>query len=73
MCRHCYSIFGLYKMFVYFEDVVHESTILSPPPHTCIAHPSAILLHDYWTGYDSRSDLPLVCYTPWHIGNVNIV
>jgi len=45
----CYvggSCLGLYKIFVYFEDVVHESTILSPLPPTCIAHPGAISLHD---------------------------
>jgi len=38
-----------YKIFVYFEAIVHESTILSFPPPTCIAHPGAILLHDDWT------------------------
>jgi len=43
---------------------VHESTILSFPPPACIAHPGAILLHGYWTVYDSRSGLPFVCYTP---------
>ena len=37
---------GLYKLFVYFEAIVHESTILSFPPPTCIAHPGATLLHD---------------------------
>ena len=42
-------ILGLYKMFVYVEAVVRESTILSFPPPTCIAHPAAILLHGYWT------------------------
>jgi len=57
----------------YFEAVAHESTILSFPPPTCIAHPGAILLHDYWTVYDSPSDLPCVCYTPYNIGNNNIV
>jgi len=36
---------SLYKLFVYFEAVVHESTIISPPPPpTCIAHPGAILV-----------------------------
>jgi len=39
----------IYKIFVYFEAIVHESTILSFPPPTCIAHPGAILLHDDWT------------------------
>jgi len=33
----------------YFEAFVHESTILTCPPPTCIAHPSAILLHEDWT------------------------
>jgi len=40
---------GLHKIFVYFEAVVHESTILLFPPPICIAHPGAILLHDDWT------------------------
>ena len=52
---------------------MHESTILSFPSPTCIAHPSAILLHDYPAVYDSPSDLPFVCYTPYNIGNNNIV
>ena len=64
---------GLYKIFVYIEAVGHESTTRSPPPPTCFAHPGALLLHDYWTVYDSPSDLPLVCYTPYTIGNNNIV
>ena len=44
--------FGLYKISFYFEAFVHESTILSFPAPTCIAHPGAILLHDYWAVYD---------------------
>jgi len=39
--------FGLYKIFVNVEAVVHESTHLSFPPPTCIAHLGAIPLHDY--------------------------
>jgi len=53
---------GLYKIFVYFEAVVNESTILSFPPPTCIAHSGAILLQDHRTVYDSPSDLPFVNY-----------
>ena len=67
------TAFGLYKIFVYFEAVVHESTILSFPPPTCIAHLGAILLHDDWAVHDSPSDLPFVCYTPDTIGNHNIM
>jgi len=67
------SPFGPYTKFVYFKTGVHESTILSPPPPTCTTYPGAILLHDYWTVYDSPSDLPFVCYTPNNIGNNNIV
>jgi len=52
---------------------VHDSTILSFPPPTCIAYPGAILSHDYWTVYDSPSDLLCVCYTPYKIGINNIV
>ena len=33
------SVLGLYKIFVYFEAVVHESTTLSFLPATCIADP----------------------------------
>jgi len=64
---------GLHKRFVYVEAIVHESTILSFPPSTRIAHPGAIFLRDYWTVYDSPSDLPCVCYTPYNIGYTNIV
>ena len=64
---------GLHKIVDYFEAVVHESTILAPPPPTCIAHPGPILLHEYLTVYDSPPDLPLVCKTLYNIGNNNIV
>jgi len=33
-----------YKIFFYFEAVVHKSTILSFPSPTCVAHPVAMLL-----------------------------
>jgi len=33
---------SLFTIFVYFEAIVHEPTILSFPPPTCIAHPGAI-------------------------------
>jgi len=49
---------GLYNIFVYVEAVAHESAILSSPTPTCIAHPAAVLMHDYWTVEDSPSDLP---------------
>jgi len=64
---------GLNKTFVYFEAAVHKSTIMSPPPLTCIAHPGAILLHGYWAENDSHSAPPFVCYTPYIIGNNNIL
>jgi len=46
---------------------VHESTILSCPPPTCIAHPGAMLLHDYWAVYDPPSDISFVYHTPYHM------
>jgi len=67
------QVIGLYKIFVYFEAVVHESTILSPPRPTCIAHPGAILLHDYCTVYGSLPEHWFVRYTPPNIGNYNLV
>jgi len=67
------SWLGLNKILLYFEAVVHESTIVPFPSSTCIAHPGAILLHDYWPVYDSPSDLPCVCYTLYNIGQNNIV
>ena len=42
---------------------------LSFPAPTCIGHPDAILLHDYWAVYDPPSGLPCVCHTPYNIGN----
>ena len=36
---------------------MHESTICSSPPPTCIAHPGAIQLHNYWAVFDSPSEL----------------
>jgi len=66
-------LLGLYKRFFPCEAAVHESTILSFPPPTCIAHPGAILLHDYWAVYDSPFELSFVYYTPYNIGTNNIV
>ena len=54
---------GLYKIFVYFGAIVHESTLIVSLPPTCMAYASAILFHDYNTVEDSVSDLPFVCYT----------
>ena len=39
----------------------------------CIAHTVAVLLHGCWAVYDPPLDLPLVCHTPYNIGNNNIV
>jgi len=64
---------GLYKILFYFGAIVQESTILLFPPPICMAHPSVILLHDFNTIYDSLSDLPCVCYTPYKIRNNNIL
>ena len=38
---------GRYKTFFHVEAFVHDSTILSFPAPTWIAHRGAILLHDY--------------------------
>ena len=67
------SPFGLYKIVFSCETVVHESTMRSFSTPTCIAHPGAILLHDYWAVYDSPSELSFVCYAPYNIGYTNIV
>ena len=64
---------GLYKICFYFEAFVHDSTILAFPAPTCIAHPGVIPFHDYWSVYDTPSDLPCVCHTPCNIGDNNIV
>jgi len=49
----CTVQLGLYKIFVHFKAFVHESIILLLPPHTCNAHTSAVLVHDYCAIYDS--------------------
>jgi len=69
----CVVPFSLNKILFHFKALLWESIILSSPPPTCIAHPGAIVLHEYWTVYDSPSDLPFVCYTQYKIGNNNIV
>jgi len=63
----------IYVYFVYFGAIVQESTIYLSPPLICMTHPSLILLHDYNTVYDSLFGLPFVRYTPYEIGNNNIV
>jgi len=64
---------GLYKIFVDFESVVHESTILTFRPPARIAIPGAMLLHAYWTVFGPPFDFPFVCYTPYTINNNDIV
>jgi len=66
-------LFGLYKIFFYFEAFVHESIILSFPSPTCIGHTVAIQMHNYWAVYEPPSDLPFVCHIPCNIGKNNIV
>jgi len=51
---------GRYKMFLHFE-----ARVQSFPAPTCIVHPAAILLHDYWALCDPPSDLPCICHTPY--------
>jgi len=66
------SRIGLHKRLYFCETVMHESTIRSFPPPTCIARPDAIVLHDYWAVYDSPSELSSsVCYAPYNIGHNN--
>jgi len=50
--RSCHSALSLYKIFVHFEAFMHESIIRVLPSPTCIAHNSAILLHDHCAIYD---------------------
>jgi len=50
---------SLYKILLYLEALVHESTILLLPPSTCIAGTIAILLHDYCAIYDAPRDPPV--------------
>jgi len=70
-----YPAFGLYKISVHFEAVVHESTILFFHSPAYITHPGAILSHDFWAISDSPSpsDIPFEYHTPYNIGNNNIV
>jgi len=53
---------------------VHESIVLFFLPPTCIGHPVAILLHDYWAIYTPPPlDLPCVCLTPYMNCNNNLL
>jgi len=53
VCHKHKSGLGLYKIVVYCKAIVHESTILSFPPPTCIVNPGIVLWHDYRAVYDS--------------------
>jgi len=46
---------GLNKIFFYLAAFAHESTVFYCLPPICIAHTSAILLHDYCAIYDTPS------------------
>jgi len=71
--RVCVSGLGLCKILFDFYSFVHESVVRSFFRRACIARTVAILLHGYWAVYDPPLDLPLVCHTPYNIGNNNIV
>ena len=65
--------FGLCKILFHFEAHVHESTILAPPPGP-LALPTLVqYLCTIGGVYDSPSELPCVCYTPYNTGNNNIM
>ena len=40
--------FGVYKIFVNVEAVVHETNTRRPYPPICIGHTVTILLHGHW-------------------------
>jgi len=65
---------SLYKRFVYFEAIVHESTIrsLTPAAHL-YCPPWCNTIPQLLDSIRLPSDLPLVCYTPYNIDNGNIV
>jgi len=65
--------FDLYKIFVHFQAVVHDSVILLLPPTTCIAHTIAILVHGDCAINDSSPTPPFVSHTPYNGGRDNIV
>ena len=63
---YCHTpMFGLYKIFFYFESFVHESTMLSFPLPTCIAHPGAMPLARLLGSLRAPSDLPLYTIHYW--------
>ena len=59
---------GLYKIFVHFEAVVHDSIILFLPPPTRIAHTIAILLARLLRSKRLLPEPSLVSHTPYNIG-----
>jgi len=63
---------NLYRIFVHFEAVGHEPTILLLPHPTCRAYPTAILLHDHRAIYTPPPNAPFECRVPYNIGNGNI-
>jgi len=66
--------FGLYKILFHFEAFVHKSIILLCPPPSHLHSPYycntiARLLRNIRRLFDP----PLVCHTPYNIGDGNIV
>ena len=79
---------GLYNLFFHFFGFCkNQSSIFIPPP-ICSTHTTAILLRDLCAIYDLPPTLPLyaihhtilpppdppvICHTPYNIGNDNVV
>jgi len=51
-------VFGVYKIFFYYEAAVHESIIFLSPPPACFPHTFAIRSHAYCAIYATPDPPP---------------
>jgi len=69
----CKGQVSLYKILFHFKPLLSESIILLLLPPACKSYPIAVPLHDHCSIYAPPTDPPVVCHTPYNIGDGNIV
>jgi len=74
-CISSYTQLGLYRILSYFKAFVNEPIIMLLPPPTCNDHtlPLQYSIARVPRKIRPSPDPPFVCYTPYNIGNGNIL
>jgi len=70
---HSQPRMSLYNILMHFKALLWEAILVFLSPSTCKAYPIAILVHDHCAIYAPPPTPPVVCHTPYNIGDGNIM